>query len=33
MFNVWAPSGNYTYGQESNPGPWGYWTFEPMAGV
>ncbi len=28
-FNVWAPSGNYTYGQLANPGL-GYWTFEPM---
>lgn len=30
MFNVWAPSGNYTPGQLANPGL-GYWTFEPMA--
>lgn len=30
MFNVWAPSGNYNYGQLANVGL-GYWTFEPMA--
>jgi hypothetical protein len=29
LFNVWAPSGNYTAGQLANPGM-GYWTFEPM---
>ena len=29
MFNVWAPSGNYSTGQLANPGL-GYWTFEPM---
>ena len=29
MFNVWAPSGNYSAGQLANPGL-GYWTFEPM---
>lgn len=29
LFNVWAPSGNYSTGQLANPGL-GYWTFEPM---
>ena len=29
MFNVWAPSGDYTAGALANQGL-GYWTFEPM---
>jgi hypothetical protein len=29
MFNIWAPSGDYTAGQLANPGL-GFWTFEPM---
>jgi hypothetical protein len=29
LFNVWAPSGDYTSGQLANRGL-GYWTFEPM---
>ena len=29
MFNIWAPTGDYTTGQLANQGL-GYWTFEPM---